>query len=163
MSITREDYVTQSVDVYLRRLLAEKGYSDDVLTILDSFPHDRFKEEPLDKTYVAVGFNFDDGARSAEMGSNLKRRLYTIEFFVFGKNDHWGKNVANAVKFVLDSDQIIPLLDITDPLKPVIDALVVVSVPVNKQPVNNPQPWQENIWTVQLRIEDTYEAETAVT
>jgi hypothetical protein len=163
MPITREDFVTQSVDTYLRRLLKEKGYGDDVVEIIESYPHDRFKEEPLDKTYVTVGFSFDDGGKAAEMGSDLRRCLHTIEFFIFGKSAHWGKNVANAVKFCLDNDQVIPLLDITQPARPEIDALIVVSVPATRQPVNNPQPWQENIWTVLLRCEDVYSAEAAVT
>lgn len=162
MAITREDYVAQSVDIYLKRLLAERGYGEDVVEVLDSFPHTRFKKQPLDKTYVALGFNFDDGGKAAEMGSNLRRCLYTIEFFIFGQTDHWGKNVANAVKFCLTNDEIMPLLDIADPAKPQIDALVVISAPATRVPVNNPQPWQENCWTVQLRVEDTYVAEEAV-
>lgn len=163
MAITREDFVTQSVDKYLRRILAEKGYTDDTFEIIPSFPHDRFDDTPLDKNYVATGFSFDDGGRSAEMGSNLKHRLYTIEFFVIGMTDVWAKNLAQGVKFALENDQIIPLLDITImPSLPVIDALVVASVSAEHQPIAKPKPWQENIWTVHARIEDTYDAAMAI-
>ena len=162
MAITREDYVTQSVDTYLRRLLAERGYKTDTVELIAEYPHTRFKEEKLTKTFVASGFDFDDGAKQAEMGSNIKRRLYTIEFFIFGQTGVWGKNVANAVKFSLEHDGIIPLLDILVAERPTIDALVVVAVNAQHEPVNNPLPWQEHVWTVKLRVEDTYDAGAAV-
>lgn len=161
MALTREDFVTQSVDIYLRRLLAEKNYSDDAVEILDSFPHSRFDDTPLDKSYVATGFNFDNGGKPAEMGSNLKDRLYTIEFFVIGQSSTWAKNLANAVKFSLENDKIIPLLDITTAGKDQIDSLVLASVSAEHQPISKPKPWQENIWTVHLRVEDTYDPATA--
>lgn len=157
MALTREDFVTQSVDIYLRRLLAEKGYGDDQVEILDSFPHTRFDDTPLSKSYVCAGFNFDNGGKPAEMGSNLKERLYTIEFFIIGQNSTWAKNLANAVKFSLENDKIIPLVDITKASKEQIDALVLASVSGEHQPVNKPKPWQENIWTVHLRVEDCYD------
>lgn len=163
MALTREDYIAQSVDTYFRGLLKARGYTDDVVTILPSFPHEGIDESPLKKTHIAFGFNFDDGGKEAEMGSNLKRKIHTIEFFIFGQTPNWGKNVANAVKFTLERDGIIPLLDIADPARPRIDSLVVISVPAAHVPVNNPQPWQENCWTVQLRLEDTYQPSEAVT
>lgn len=163
MAITRENFVTQSVKEFLSDVLFnQKGYKADSVEILDSYPHTLFADKPLDKTYIAVGFNFDDDGRQAEMGSTLKRRLYTIQFFVFGLTPHWAENVANAVKFTLESDGIIPLLDITQPDKPQADALVVAGVSAEHQPVNNPQPWQENIWTVHLRVEDTYDSAAAL-
>jgi hypothetical protein len=162
MSVTREDYVTRSVIEYLKDLLVEKGYDDDVIELLDEFPHGRF-EGVLDKTYIAAGFNFDDTGKQAELGSTVKRRLYTTEFFIFGKNRTWGKNVAQAVKFCLENDQIIPLLDISDKALPQIDALPVIGVMAQHQAINQPAPWQENIWTVHCQIEDTYEAAEAVT
>lgn len=162
MAITREDYVTQSVDKYLRRILAEKGYTEDTIEILPSFPHSRFDETPIDKNYVATGYSFDDGGKAAEMGSNLKHRLYTIEFFVIGQNAVWAKNLAQGVKFALETDSTIPLVDIAVAEQPVIDALVLASVSAEHQPVPNPKPWQENIWTVHARLEDTYDAGTAI-
>jgi hypothetical protein len=162
MAITREDYVTQSVDKYLRRLLLERGYTEDTIEILPSFPHTRFDDTPLEKSYVCTGFSFDDGGRDAEMGSNLKERLYTIEFFVIGQDETWAKNLAQAVKFVLGSEKTIPLLDITDPSLPTIDALIVASASAEHQPIASPKPWQEHIWTVHARIEDFYDAGAAI-
>ena len=163
MALTRENYVTQSVDSFLRRVLfEEKGYSADSVDLIPSYPHTLFDDKELDKTYIAAGFNFDDPGKSAEMGSNLRRRLYTIQFFVFGLTPTWGENVANAVKFALESEGVIPLLDIADVARPQIDALVLSGVSAEHQPVNQPKPWQENIWTVHLRVEDTYDAGAAI-
>lgn len=163
MALTRETYVTQSVTEFLRRVLfEEKEFSTDAVEIIPSFPHTRFEDKALDKTYVAAGFNFDDPGREAEMGSTLKRRIYTIQFFVIGLTASWGENVANAVKFCLEQDGIIPLLDITSEGKPQIDSLVVTGVSAEHQPINNPKPWQENIWTVHLRVEDTYDSRLAI-
>lgn len=163
MSITREQYVTESVDTYLRAHLTAAGYAADNVTVLAEFPHTRFKDNPLDKTYVTAGFDFDDTGKPAEMGSNLKLRMYTIEFFIFGNTSTWGKNVANAVKFSLENEGIIPLLDISQPSRPVIDALVVAGVSAQKEPIAQPLPWQENAWTVRLRVEDTYLPADALT
>jgi hypothetical protein len=162
MAITREDYVTKSVDTYLKSWLEAHGYTEDTIEILAAFPHTRFGETPLEKSYVATGFSFDDGGRDAEMGSNLKQRLYTIEFFVIGQDETWAKNLAQAVKFTLEQEKTIPLLDITEPSLPVMDALVLASVSAEHQPVPTPKPWQEHIWTVHARIEDIYDAGTAI-
>jgi hypothetical protein len=160
--LTREDFVTQSVDKYLREVLFERhSYDEQGIELLPSFPHDRF-DGPVDKNYVAVGFNFDDGGKQGEMGSNLKHRLYTIEFFIIGKSGTWAKNLAQAVKFALEADGTIPLIDVTQPTRPVIDSLVVASVSAEHQPIANPEPWQENIWTCHLRAEDTYDASAAI-
>lgn len=162
MAVTREDFVTQSVDKYLREVIFDRhSYDEEQIELLPSFSNDRF-EGAITKNYIAVGFNFDDGGKPGEMGSNLKHRLYTIEFFVIGKTDVWAKNLAHAVKFALEGDSIIPLVDITNAEKPVIDALVVASVSAEHQPIAQPEPWQENIWTCHLRVEDTYDAATAI-
>lgn len=162
MAITREDYVTQSVAIFLQSLLESKGFGSDVVELVNSFDTERFKEQPMKKTFVAVGFNFDDGGKEGELGSTLKRRLYTIEFFIIGKSDTWGKNVAQAVKFSLERDGTIPLLDITQASKPEIDRLIVISASAEHQPIAKPEPWQENIWTVHLRAEDFYDPSQAV-
>lgn len=162
MALTREDFVSRSVDRYLMALLAERGYTDDVIEFLDSFPHSRFDDTPLTKTYVCIGYNFDDGGKDAEMGSNLRHCLHTIEFFVIGHTETWAKNVAQAVKYSLQHDKTVPLVDITEPDLPVIDALVVASASAEHQPVPQPKPWQEHIWTVHSRIEDTYMPSAAI-
>lgn len=161
MTLTREDFVTKSVNNYLRQKLELRGYGDDVFEMLDSYPHTGL-DTPLEKSFIAVGFNFDDRGKPAEMGSTLTFRIYTIEFFIFGLNRTWAKNLANAVKFSLESDKIIPLLNITDSAFPVVDSLPVEGVSAEHQPIPEPKPWEENVWTVHLRIEDCYEAADAV-
>lgn len=160
--LTREQYVTESVNTFLRALLTSHGYGDDQVHYLEEFPHTRFKENPLDKTYVTAGFNFDDTGKPAELGSNLKLRLYTMEFFVFGMTPTWGKNVAAAVKFSLESLGVIPLLDISQLARPQIDALVVVGASNQHEAIAQPLPWQENVWTVRLQVEDIYNPAAAL-
>jgi hypothetical protein len=161
MSLTREDYVTKSVTKYLKDILATRGYTDDTVELLDSFPQTGL-ESPLSKTFIAAGFNFDDGGKQAELGSTLKFRLYTIEFFIFGNTRTWAKNVANAVKFSLEQDQIVPIFNILDPAMPQMDAMPVINCSAEHQPIPKPAPWEENVWTVHLRVEDTYIAADAV-
>lgn len=160
--LTREQYVTESVNTFLRALLTSHGYGEDQVKYLEEFPHTRFEENKLDKTYVTAGFNFDDPGKNAEMGSNLKIRLYTMEFFVFGMSPTWGKNVAAAVKFSLESQGVIPLLDIAQIERPAIDALIVLGASNQHEPIAEPKPWQENVWTVRLQIEDIYDPAMAL-
>lgn len=158
MAITREDLVTQSVQDYLReQLFTVRGYPEDRIELLDSW-HGEKLPTPLEKNYIATGYNFDDGGRAAEMGSDLTVRLYTIEFFVFGQTPTWGRNLANAVKFSLENDGLIPLLDIANAGKPVIDHLPLISVSAERQVINDPAEWERHVWTVHLRVEDTYYA-----
>lgn len=160
MALTREDFVTESVQAYLRnQLFNVHGYPEDQITIVESFDPKDFgsKPSPLDTNYVATGFNFDDDGRQAELGSNMKERLYTIEFFVVGKDETWGKALAQAIKFSLEGDfDLIPLLDITQETRPQIDTLVVIGVNAEKQPIPKPAPWQEHIWLTTLRVQDAY-------
>lgn len=156
MAITREDMVTQSVQDYLReQLFTVRGYPQDKIELMDAFQGDPI-ETPMRKNYIATGYNFDDGGTQAELGSSLTDRLYTIEFFVFGMNSTWGRNLANAVKFSLENDKLIPLLDISDANKPQIDVMPLVSVSAERQIIRDPAEWERNIWTVHLRVQDTY-------
>lgn len=153
--ITREDMITQSAQDHLRVKLTDRGYpvgSDVVL--LDSFPYNTFSG-PLDKNYVAAGFDFDDGGEQAELGSDLIRRQYTIEVFVFGKNPVWGRNLANVIRSIFD-DGLIPLKDITADGAPVIDQLCVFRVSADRQPIADPKPWEENVWLVTVKVDDEY-------
>jgi hypothetical protein len=157
--ISREDLVEQSVQEYVKDKLfsAPRNYSTDLVELLDAFPYDRFDGE-LDKNYVALGFNFDDDGRQAELGSDLKTRLYTIEFFIFGMSAVWGRNLANVVKFAADNDGIIPLLDFGDLAKPQIDALVVDGTRAERQAVRDPKPHERHVWVTYVVVEDTYRA-----
>jgi hypothetical protein len=159
MALTREDFVTESVQAFLRQqLFSVHGYPEDKITIVESFDVSEFnqKPSPLDTNYVATGFNFDDEGRQAELGSSMKERLYTIEFFVIGKSDTWAKGLAQAIKFSLEGEEdLIPLLDITKPERPEMDKLVLIGVNAERQPIADPAPWQKHIWLVTLRAQDT--------
>lgn len=156
--ISREDKVEQSVQDYVRhKLFVERAYSADNVELLDAFPYNTFTGE-LDKNYVALGFNFDDDGTQAELGSDLKVRNYTLEFFVFGQTSIWGRNLANVIKFAADNEGIIPLLDYDQIAKPQIDSLVVIGTRAEKQPINNPAPHERHVWITWVTVEDHYRA-----
>lgn len=155
MAVTREQKIKQSVQNFADKVVREEGWTPDRLEILDSFPYNRF-EGKLDKSYVAFGFNFDDEGKQAELGSTLKTRIYTLEFFVFGRSDLEAEAIANEIKFILDTDEIVPLLDIGEVGAPQIDSLVVVGCKAEKMIVPDPAPYQESVWLTTCRVEDTY-------
>lgn len=154
--ITREDLIEQSVTDYARQaIFTTRGYPASEVEMIESFPYDYTGH--LDKNKIAVGFNFDDLGEPAELGSTLLRRLYTIEFFVLGLNATYGRNLAHALKFALQTDLYIPLKDIAVPVAPpVVDQLEVIGVRAARQVIQNPQPWQEFIWLTTLHVQDTY-------
>jgi hypothetical protein len=76
MALTREDFIVQSVEEYLKARLAARGYKkDDQFVLLDSWTGGKLPS-PLGKTHIAAGFDFDDGGRAAEIGSSLMVRVY---------------------------------------------------------------------------------------
>lgn len=158
--ISREDLVEQSVFDYARDAIRERGYADDQVDVRQSFPY-TLNDAQFTRTLVAAGFNFDDDGKQAEMGSDLKTRVYTIQFFVFGTTATYGRNVANVLKFALDRDGLIPLKDVGQEGAPVIDVLEVLGVSAERQIVPDPEPWQEFVWTTTLRVEDVYHAALA--
>lgn len=156
--VTREQKIEQSVQDYVRGMLFTRfNYPTDEVELLDAFPIKRF-ERALDKTYVALGYNFDDGGRQGEMGSDLKRRIYTVELWIFGASPVWGRNVANAVKAALEQEDTIPLKDIADPAQPVIDNMMIPpgGLRVQHVPMRDPRPWEENVWLCRVNLEDFY-------
>jgi hypothetical protein len=154
--IQRQDKVEQSVQDYLAdQLFGVQGYPPSLVEIIDSFDGERF-EGGLDKNYVAIGFNFDDGGKEGECGSTLVRKLVTIEMFIVATNATWGRNLKNAIQTAFEEDRAVPLKDIGEPGEPVIDALPVLSVSGEHQPIAKPAPWQKFIWTIHLRLEDEY-------
>jgi hypothetical protein len=161
--ITREQMIMQSVTTYVRAaLFDDRGYPEDQIDLLDAFPHEEIKSggEP-EKNAIAVGFNFDDQGTPLELGSSLKRRIYTIEQFVFGTSPVWAENLAHAVKFAVDRDESIPLLDISDPALPEIDTLEVLSASAEHQPVPRPRPWERHVWVTTIKVADDYFAALA--
>jgi hypothetical protein len=112
---------------------------------------------PLDKNYVAIGFNFDDGGELIEMGSDLIQRTYTIEVWAVGTEPVAGRNLANTIRDIAEAENI-PLRDYRQPGTPIIDYLQVDPVQVHRQPVQDPKPWQENLWIVHVPVVDCYYA-----
>jgi len=158
MPINRETLVEQSVEIYGKLRLADKGWDDKRLVILDAFPYieSDFDGDVSEKSYLAFGFNFDDSGTPAEMGSDLTTRVYTLEFFVFAKDNDTAKAIANDLKFALDADKIVPLVDLNDEDLPQMDSLVVKGSNAKKILVEDPEPFQENVWLTVARVEDTY-------
>jgi hypothetical protein len=156
--ISREDMVTQSVQDYVRAALVARGYElPGMVRLLDSFPYER-REEGLDCQLVALGFDFDDEGEQAELGSDLMRRSYTIELFVFGTTNTWARNLANVMKFAVQNEGTIPLKDVSQPGAPVIDRLEVLGASAERQVIRDPQPWQQYVWTTVIRVQDVYHA-----
>jgi hypothetical protein len=156
--IPREQMVEQSVMDFARTAIAAR-YGADV-EVVDSFePHVR---EGLSKPIVAVGFNFDDGGAEAELGSSLRVMEHVVEFFVFGTTATWAQNVARSLQGMLwGNNGLIPLLDYGSAGKPEIDQLVVQDDPgprAQREIVPDPEPWQEHVWTVRVRVQDVYDA-----
>jgi hypothetical protein len=153
--VTREQMVEQSVQDFLReQLFVVRGYPTEDVELLDSFPYNRF-DGPLAKTYVAAGFDFTDQGRAIELGSDLILRTYTLEFFVFGHDPLYGKNVASVVMHTLE-DGNIPLKDISKTGAPQIDVLTLVTVSKDRVPMEDPKPHEENLWLVTAKVDDEY-------
>lgn len=156
--ISREDLVEQSVTNYARTaLFTERSYPSTEVEMRESFPYE-LNEKQLTKNIVALGFNFDDEGHAAEMGSDLTERLYTIEFFVFGLTNTYGRNLANVLKFALTKEPTIPLLDIAQTPPVEIDQLLVEGCHASRVIVPDPEPWQEFVWTTTLKVTDFYHA-----
>lgn len=154
--ITREDMIEQSVTDYIRHaLFVERTYPSDQIELVEAFDEGRFSG-PLDKNYLAVGFNFDDGGRPLELGSTLVERVYTIEIWCIGRDGTSGRNLANAVRDSAEEDGVIPLKDLRDPAQPIIDYLYVNPVTAARQPVPEPKPWQQFLWIVHIPVVDQY-------
>jgi hypothetical protein len=158
--IPREQMVEQSVMDFARDALRAR-YTVDEVEIVDSYD-DHVNENGLDKPcIVAVGFNFDDGGKQAEVGSSLREMEHTVEFFVFGQTSTWAQNVARSLQALLWGDQgTLPLLDYEQAGKPEIDKLVVGDDPgprAQREVIPEPEPWQEHTWTCRVRVIDTYD------
>lgn len=158
--ITREDQVEQSTQDFVKDGLTTLNYFPDVVDVRDSFPSADERSKELTKTTVAVGFNFDDGGRHVELGSDLTLRIYTIEFWVFGISQNQGRNIANVVRGILEQGgYLIPLKAIELPDRPVFDQLIVSDergIAVTRQLARDPRTWDRFVWTTTVKIEDTY-------
>lgn len=156
MSVTREDLVSQSVMDHAVAGIAARGYPASQVAFLESFPYSM--PGPLEKNLVAAGFDFDDGGEQAELGSALKRRLYTIEFYVFGMTATYARNLAHALKFTLEGDGRIALKDVEQLGTPIIDYLIVDTVHAHRAIVPDPDPFQQFVYITTVRVFDEYYA-----
>jgi hypothetical protein len=154
--VTREIKVETSVQAFAKVGLEADQWTDDRVAYLEEFPFDDFEEDYTKKNFIAFGFSFDDGGQSAELGSNLRRRIYTLEFFVLGMDELNAKSLANDLKFVVDVDTRIPLLDVGEADLPIIDYLLVKGCSAQKVVVNDPKPYERHVWLTTARVEDEY-------
>lgn len=158
--ITREDQVEQSCQDHIRDGLLALGYTADLVTIRDNFPSADERTKPLDKTTIAAGFNFDDGGRHIELGSDLTLRVYTVEFWTFGLTGNQGRNIAHVIRAILEQgNYLIPLKAVEQNARPVIDQLVIQDergIAVTRQLASDPRAWDRFVWTTTVKVEDTY-------
>lgn len=157
--ITRQEKVEQSITDYVKAGLTARGYDalKPPIKWVESFPGTL--PTPLEHTFIAAGYNFDDDEDSAECGSDLVKRPYTAQFFVVAPTLTIGRNVANVIKFIIDGDGTLPLYDIEQDGNPEFDRLMVDGVSSAREIVADPQPWQEFIYSVTLKVTDEYYAE----
>lgn len=157
--IDRESVIEASVIAYLRTQLFDvRGYPQDdtrrSVRILESYPDNERMLKPLDRNYIAVGWSADDGGRQAELGSSLKERKFTFDFYTFAISRVWGKNLASVIRYSLESDQVIDIID--PPTGNVIGHVDVDFVASQQSVTSTPRPWEENAWVTRLRVIDYY-------
>lgn len=152
--ITREQIVVESVNMLVRNALA--AYPSSMWEMLPSYPYNLEKLEP-NTAKIACGFTFDDGGHLFELGSNMKQRAYTIEFFIFGATLTLAQNMSDAIKFAIEQDQVIPIYDITQvPAALNGEWMELDHVHSRRQPVPDPEPWQEFTFYVAAQVTDWY-------
>lgn len=165
-TLTREDMIIQSVEDMLRgHLFSDLQLPETEVTLKDAFDYGHFDEQPLDKNYVCLGFNWDDGGRLAEMGSNLMIKNHMIEVWVFAQSPALGQNIAAQVQQAWAMSNFrVPLKDYAQVDDPVVDYLIVKDAPgpkMARQPHPDPRPWQENAWSITAMVTDEYYADLA--
>lgn len=155
--VTREDKIEQSVQDYIRGELRRLGYDETLVEIREAFPTLDERAAELEITTVAITIIFDDGGTPMEVGSDLTLRVYTVDAWTFGTDETIGRNVANVIKQILESNYgLIPLKDISQDPAPVIDQLTTDTVSVTRQQNDDPQSWDEWVWSTVAKVEDSY-------
>ncbi len=160
MALSREQIVEQSVKEFVRKQLFDvRGISKDKVEIIDRPPERKTGalETPLKKNYAALGFHFDEGGKQAELGSDLKRRVYIIEFIVFGMTSVWASNLANTIRDAAEVDNgRIPLLDLSTEGHPALDYLTDAAAIARAEAITDPHPWEEFVWITTIQVTDEY-------
>lgn len=153
--IDRETVIQRSVESYLRaQLFDARSYPTDKVILLDAYPDNQRMLRPIDLNYIAIGWLADDGGRYAELGSPAKVRKFTFDFYIFGTSRVWAHNLASVLRYSLETDGIIPLLD--PATQEPFDYVDVDFASSQQVLTNNPRPWQENHWITRLRVIDNY-------
>jgi hypothetical protein len=156
--VTREASVQQSVQDFIGDTLRAKGYPlDTEIVMRDAFEQSEFSDGTIDHEYVALGYNFDDGGRPIEAGSNLRQYRHTIEVFVIATTAARGSNLAYAIRDALEGAERIPLKDVSQAGHPVIDVVLVDPVSAERQAIPDPDPWEEFVWLLRVPIIDEYD------
>jgi hypothetical protein len=157
--VSRYTKIEQSLQTYVKdQLFNVQGIGADQVAVEDAFEYERF-EAGLDKTYVAAGFNFDDGGEQAECGSSLRRYVHSIEFYVFADSPQMGEQVAEIIKQAVIRDEVIALHDYGATGAPIIDYLEILprgGARAERIPVRDPRPWEENIYRTTVKVVDEW-------
>lgn len=153
--IDRETIIEESIEKYLSAQLFDvRGYPHERVVMLDAYPDNDRMSQPLDRNYIAIGWGADDGGRLAELGSAARTRKFTFDFYIFGISRVWARNLAAVIRYALESDGIINLID---PTSSDVMGYVDVDFAASQQVIDPvPRPWQENHWVTRLRVIDSY-------
>lgn len=165
--MTRNDKLVRSTVDFLKAWLFDtKGLDRNQVVVRDAFRYDDYRREDgqgLDKDYVAMGFNFDDGGTPLEIGGTLIGRQVNIELLVFATTPERGQNLAAHVAMGFEQDpMLLPLKDFSLDGDPVTDYLVIEHAKSQRVPHPDPDPWEENVWQVAVRLYDEYQASASV-
>lgn len=156
MAIERRTKVTESCKEIVRAALFGP-YGADEVRIVDALPGEDFKGK-LDATLVAAGYNFDDGGRQGEAGSDLARYMWTIEYMIVATSGVWGKNVADTVAAAFSIGDNVPLLDIGGTRDPTGETVAVDYSQAQRVIVRSPRPWETDVWMTRVKLEDYFYA-----
>lgn len=156
--VTREQSIEQSVQDYIADGLRARNYpmDDNTIEMLDAFEQRDFADGEIDREYVALGYNFDDGGKLLELGSNLRQYRHVIEVFVIGTTADRASNLAYAIRDILEGTTRIALKDVSDPAQPIIDYLLIDPVSAERQAIPDPDPWEEFVWLLRAPVLDEY-------
>lgn len=155
--VTREVSVEQSVQGFIEDALTSRGFPMAQIEMKDAFEQRDFGDEPIDREYVALGFNFDGGGVPVEIGSNRRLYRHTIEVFVIATTAARGANLAYTIRDALEEAARVPLRDVAQSGSPVVDVLLIDPVSVERQPIPDPDPWQEFVWLLRIPTLDEYD------
>lgn len=158
--VTREQIVSWATFAFIKAALEERGFPDDQIEYRQSFQSNMLgDEDTADHVIIAAGFHADDGGRLLELGSNLRRKTYQLEYWVVAPTAGMGDAMKNAIAEACEASDVIPLYDYTQ----TVDAPVIGFLWMDENPargervaVPDPAPWQENLYLVNVRVTDDY-------